>query len=67
MNQLNCALCDIIITNENDTKEHIVPNAIGGRKKIKGFICRACNSTSGDSWDKELAKQLNPLSLFFWN
>ena len=65
MNQLNCALCDIIITNENDTKEHIVPNAIGGRKKIKGFICRACNSTSGDSWDKELAKQLNPLSLFF--
>lgn len=65
MNLPNCALCDIIITNDNDTKEHIIPNAIGGRKKIKGFICRACNSTSGDSWDKELAKQLNPLSLFF--
>lgn len=65
MNQPNCALCDISITIENDTKEHIIPNAIGGRKKIKGFICRACNSTSGDSWDKELAKQLNPLNLFF--
>lgn len=65
MNLPNCALCDIVITNDNDTKEHIIPNAVGGRKKIKGFICRACNSSSGDSWDKELAKQLNPLSLFF--
>jgi len=60
-----CALCEVMITDDNDTKEHIIPNAIGGRKKIKGFICRACNSSSGDSWDKELAKQLNPLSLFF--
>ncbi len=61
----NCALCDSVITKDNDTKEHIIPNAIGGRRKIKGFICRACNSSSGDSWDKELAKQLNNLSLFF--
>ncbi|GAF59264.1 hypothetical protein JCM18902_2104 [Psychrobacter sp. JCM 18902] len=65
MTSSKCALCDVEITKNNDTKEHIIPNAIGGRKKIKGFICRACNSTSGDSWDKELAKQLNPLSLFF--
>lgn len=62
---LKCALCDVEITKDNDTKEHIIPNAIGGRRKIKGFICRACNSSSGDSWDKELAKQLNNLSLFF--
>ena len=65
MTSSKCALCDVEITKNNDTKEHIIPNVIGGRKKIKGFICRACNSTSGDSWDKELAKQLNPLSLFF--
>lgn len=60
-----CALCDVEITKDNNTKEHIIPNAIGGRKKVKGFICRSCNSSSGDSWDKELAKQLNNLSLFF--
>lgn len=60
-----CALCDNDITKENDTKEHLIPNAIGGRRKVKGFICGICNNTSGDVWESELAKQLNPLSLFF--
>lgn len=60
-----CALCNTLITETNNTKEHIVPNSIGGRKKITGFICNSCNNKSGDNWDSELAKQLNPLSLFF--
>lgn len=60
-----CALCDVEITKNNDTKEHIIPNAIGGRKKVKGFICKACNNLSGDTWDSELAKQFNSLSLLF--
>jgi len=46
-----CALCDIKITKDNDTKEHIIPNAIGGRKKITGFICKDCNLRSGDEWE----------------
>jgi len=65
MNSSKCALCDVEITDTNDTKEHLIPNAIGGRKKIKRFICKTCNSISGDDWESELAKQLNPLSLFF--
>jgi hypothetical protein len=65
MTSPQCALCDVIITEANDTKEHLIPNAIGGRKKIKGFICGACNNVSGNNWESELAKQLNPLSLFF--
>jgi hypothetical protein len=65
MTSPQCALCDVIITEANDTKEHLIPNAIGGRKKIKGFICGACNNVSGNDWESELAKQLNPLSLFF--
>lgn len=60
-----CALCDKEITEENDTKEHIIPNAIGGRRKVKEFICESCNNTSGNDWESALAKQLNPLSLFF--
>ena len=60
-----CALCDKEITEEKDTKEHLIPNAIGGRRKVKGFICKDCNSASGDTWESELAKQLNPLDLFF--
>lgn len=58
-------LCGIDITSENDTEEHIIPNSIGGRKKVKGFICNECNNRTGETWDTEIAKQLNPLSLYF--
>lgn len=60
-----CVLCDDEINVKNDTAEHIIPNSIGGRKKVKGFICNTCNRKSGDSWETALASQLNPLSLFF--
>lgn len=61
-----CSLCEINITTENDSREHVIPNSIGGRRKIKGFLCRNCNSTTGDEWDTELSKQLNPLCLIFF-
>lgn len=57
---MSCVVCGAeIITNINDSEEHIIPNAIGGIKKVKGFICRACNSTAGEIWDNEVAEQLN--------
>lgn len=65
MNCNRCALCNIEINKYNNTKEHIIPNSIGGRRKVKNFICNFCNRKSGDKWEAELAKQLNPLSLFF--
>ncbi|MCD6034547.1 MAG: hypothetical protein K0R63_288 [Rickettsiales bacterium] len=58
-----CALCDVALTNHNNSEEHIIPNSIGGWEKIGGFICQTCNSQCGETWDKELARQLNPLSL----
>jgi len=61
----HCALCGALLTKQADSKEHIIPNAIGGRKTVKGFICKTCNSEKGASWDTELAKQLAHLSLFF--
>lgn len=63
MSSNKCALCDCAITQENDSMEHLIPNSIGGRKKISGFICIDCNSKTGNDWDSELAKQLNHLSL----
>lgn len=54
-----CALCPEYLTGKNKTKEHIIPNAIGGRKKTTGFICNACNNKLGEDWDADLAKQLN--------
>jgi len=49
---------------KNDSKEHIIPASIGGRKKVSGFICVGCNNESGRQWDSELAAQLNFLGLF---
>lgn len=60
-----CAICEKPILKHNDSNEHILPNAIGGRKKITGFICKVCNNSSGDAWEADLAQQLNPLSLLF--
>ena len=62
---IKCALCTCDISQANNTKEHIIPNAIGGRKKITNFICNQCNRDSGSKWDVELANQLNPLGLLF--
>jgi len=58
-----CALCPNTLSAKNRTKEHIIPNAIGGRKKTTGFICNDCNNKLGQTWDAELARQLNWFSL----
>lgn len=60
--EIGCVICATAINAENDSAEHIIPHAIGGRRKVKGFICRSCNSRSGDRWDAVLAKQLEWLS-----
>ena len=55
--------CGNRITEDTSTKEHVVPNAIGGRKRVTGFICNSCNNRTGAVWDAEMARQLNPLGL----
>ena len=56
-----CALCETPLDDSNDSREHVIPNAIGGRKAIRNFVCRQCNNTTGANWDNELAAQLQPL------
>lgn len=58
-----CAFCNAKLVGQIRSKEHVIPNSIGGRLKTSGFICVECNSTKGDSWDSELAEQLNWFSL----
>ena len=55
-----CALCQTPLMKANRTKEHIIPNAIGGRKKVRDFICKRCNDETGEKWDSALTKQLQP-------
>lgn len=60
-----CAICRELIVELDDSKEHIIPASIGGRKRVKGFLHRKCNSKAGETWDAELARQLQPLALQF--
>lgn len=54
-----------VSTKENDSKEHVIPGAIGGRKAVTGFICRACNSSTGAAWDAVLYRRLHGIGLLF--
>ena len=56
-----CAFCKTPLNDGNNSKEHIIPNAIGGRKTVRNFICKQCNSSTGEKWDKALADQLKAL------
>jgi hypothetical protein len=62
---MNCIKCDVIIDASNDSDEHLIANAIGGRLKIPGIICRTCNGNTGEKWDSVLATLLHPLSVLF--
>ncbi len=62
---MDCYLCSEPLTPLNDSGEHIIPNSIGGFREVKGFLCRTCNGSAGETWDADLAKQMNKLALFF--
>jgi hypothetical protein len=66
LNMPICVKCQKEITKENDSEEHVLPNAIGGRKKIMGFLHKNCNNETGDMWDTELANRCNILSSMFF-
>jgi HNH endonuclease len=58
-----CALCDRSINIVGDSGEHVIPNSIGGRRQIRKFICRECNSRTGDTWDAEIWRQFSHIAM----
>jgi hypothetical protein len=60
-----CALCDRQFGSEGvvDSREHIIPNSIGGQKKVSGILCKTCNDRTGAEWDAALADQLSIVSV----
>ena len=58
-----CVLCDCSLNLGNDSDEHIIINAIGGRYKVSGVLCEECNNSAGETWDSALAKDLQSLGL----
>lgn len=59
---MKCYVCGDEITNANESFEHIILNAAGGRLRSKGLICKKCNNEFGEGIDSALAKQLNHLA-----
>lgn len=57
-----CVFCKVELTAANSAKEHIIPNAIGGRLKSSNLDCLKCNSEFGEDCDRALAKDMNPLA-----
>jgi hypothetical protein len=57
-----CYKCENVLTSENESDEHIILNACGGRLVSNQLLCNACNSKFGETFDKELAKQTNDLA-----
>lgn len=44
----SCWLCASELTR---TREHVIPESMGGKKTVVGFICIDCNSRTGHDWD----------------
>jgi hypothetical protein len=51
-----CILKGVEITEQNDSKAHVIPSALGGRLKPKGILCDVANTELGDKFDGELVK-----------
>lgn len=60
----NCYFCGQILSRENESVEHIIPNSIGGKLKSKKLLCKDCNSKLGEKYDSEVSKMYNPSALF---
>jgi len=64
---MKCYLCekelnDINAENTNNHKEHIIPNAIGGRLKVQDILCSTCGSNFGKDIDKNFVKIFFPFT-----
>lgn len=58
----NCYLCGEFLNKGNSSKEHIIPNAIGGKLKSSDLLCKNCNNLTGDKIDYHLSEALSLIS-----
>ena len=58
---IHCLLCTATLTEQNKTKEHAIPRAIGGRIESDRITCRACNNATSSKIDKYLGKAYFPV------
>ena len=56
-----CWLCETLLTEENQSQEHIIPAALGGKRTVSDFLCRRCNNSTGSKWDAALVESNKPM------
>jgi HNH endonuclease len=64
---MKCYLCDEVLRpldsiGTNNHKEHIIPNAIGGRLKAADILCESCGSCLGGKIDINFVKIFFPIT-----
>lgn len=62
---MNCVICKSIIDDKNISKEHIIPNCLGGKLKSSEILCSDCNSKLGSSIDSALSNNFNKYMTLF--
>jgi hypothetical protein len=61
-----CLLCDTPLTPANRSREHILPNALGGRISTRKAFCRQCNSQLGSKIDNVGAREFSYFANAFY-
>ncbi len=60
--EFRCLFCDELLTEANASREHIIPNALGGHLLTRNATCIKCNSNAGSTVDGHLSKCLGTLA-----
>jgi len=60
-----CILCQTTELDRRTKPEHVLNDALGGRKTTRGAICSGCNEKLGSTVDRELASQVKTLRSMF--
>jgi hypothetical protein len=55
---MKCYKCEDELIDDNKSKEHIIPNSLGGRLNSYSLICKKCNNDFGNTIDEVLFNQL---------
>ncbi|KJS20437.1 MAG: hypothetical protein VR72_14470 [Clostridiaceae bacterium BRH_c20a] len=60
-----CVFCDLPLTGENISSEHIIHHAIGGLLESEEILCKKCNSELGTSLDSRFVEIFAPITESF--
>lgn len=55
---VQCYSCERALGGSEGSREHIIPNAIGGQTASKNLLCEECNTSFGRLYEADFAKQM---------